>query len=136
MKATLYMEHDYADRLIPVYTQEIMSIHFGHHVSLSMEMNPVHFLDEDGEERFDYHCWLSEDDRQDARTMYINQSGLLDMFLNYYPMLSTRTGGTCHGEHRRLCQAIPILDSSAVFGSFGVQVQSYLEPHDWCCKPW
>ena len=80
MGAALYADRDYADGLVPEYTEEFMSTHFGNHVKLSMETNPVHFLDSVGNELLDYHCYISEDKRQDARTTYMNQSSLLREF--------------------------------------------------------
>ena len=77
---------DYAEGMKIVFDKEIQSTHFGYQPTVSMEGCVVKQWQRPGAGKhatstlLNYHCYLSDDKRQDARTTYINTVHMINRF--------------------------------------------------------
>jgi len=81
------IQRDYADALVSEITDESTSTHFGENAKLSMEGITMRFVDANDAEHMLYYVFLSDDNRQDSRTSYINTSRMIDDLRESYGLL-------------------------------------------------
>jgi hypothetical protein len=84
---SVLMAKDYADRFGPTCTNEIQSSAFGRKPTVGLEGATVQW---GGNDNMDFHCFFSDDKRQDSRVTYLNTRFLILQLIARASLLSPR----------------------------------------------